>query len=94
MLIYIYTCILIHFNQNIFANFVSHVLLYNKVPQTQMQITHTCDLTVSVGQESVHGLAESSASGGSHEALIKALSRTGVMSKSLPGDEPHLKSFT
>ena len=91
MLICIYTCILIHFNQNIFANFVSHVLLYNKVPQTQMQITHTCDLTVSVGQESGHGLDPS---GGSHEALIKALSRTGVMSKSLPGDEPHLKSFT
>ena len=59
-----------------------------------MQITHTSDLTVSVGQESGHVLAESSASGGSHEALIKALSRTKVMSKSLPGDEPHLNSFT
>lgn len=83
-----YTCIFIHFNQNIFANFVSYVFI------TKMQITHTCDLTVSVGQESGQVLAESSASGGSHEALIKALSRTKVMSKSLPGDEPHLNSFT
>lgn len=73
----------------VFANCISYILLCNKVPQTQMlKTTYTYHLTVSVGQESEHGLTESSASGGSHEATIKVLSRTGVLSKSLPGDEP------
>lgn len=63
--LYVYIRSCAHFNQNTFANCLSYTLLYNKVPQTEvLKTTHIYNLTVLVGQESGHGLPESSVSEG------------------------------